>query len=294
MQKDRLQVQTRHEEVAKSKEALENERNFLLDALQSKWMTDLQEQNQQDRLQLNIGGQLFETTIATLRNDPNSVLAKLSDNYEDYMDKHGEIFFDRDWWIFRYVLQYLREGNASLPHNKDVLKQLYKEAGFWKLRTMRRDIQNLYRRLSEEEAVAESDLWHQSQGLAPISTNKDTERSPEYMAAGMLPSTLRSTSSLRQPSPIQTEHSERHPKPFGTKTNIQDRRKLPPRYQGSDRHQKQGETRDEFESYFDSLSSKRGKDDHTPNDSSGQGTENRHGLKNKMKMVDYQPPQPEG
>eukprot|EP01138_Halocafeteria_seosinensis_P006246 gb/GECG01006387.1/.p1 GENE.gb/GECG01006387.1/~~gb/GECG01006387.1/.p1 ORF type:complete len:355 (+),score=73.60 gb/GECG01006387.1/:1-1065(+) len=302
VQKDRLQAQQRREEVAQKKQSLEDERKFLLDALNSRWMTDLQEQNSQDRIQLNIGGQMFETTVPTLRNDPDSLLAKLPEHKEEYVDSCGELFFDRDWWIFRYILQYLREGNASLPHNKSVLKQLYKEAGFWRLRTMRRDIRNLYRRLSEEEAVAESDLWHQANGLGAgessgksyADTRKEWQKSPEYLSTGTLPSTLRSTAGFRQSSPIHVPHEqEKHMRPSKEEKGSNTQR--PPRHsserelKNSTSESKPAYMRTQPTSYFESLL---GSHDSASEEKGTLEESKQSSLKDKMKMVSYQPPKP--
>lgn len=48
-------------------------------------------------------------------------------------DASGAFFFDRDWWQFRLVLQFLREGPSGLPSAKPMLKQLFREAAFWRL-----------------------------------------------------------------------------------------------------------------------------------------------------------------
>lgn len=50
----------------------------------------------------------------------------------------GSYFVNRDWWIFRYLLDYLR--NKDLPHKRDTLLQLYNEAAFWKLKVLQSDI----------------------------------------------------------------------------------------------------------------------------------------------------------
>ena len=67
-------------------------------------------------------------------------------------------FFDRDWWLFRYILQCLREGAAALPQDRSLLKQLFSEAGFWRLTALQEDIRTLYMRLAAREADAEASL----------------------------------------------------------------------------------------------------------------------------------------
>lgn len=61
---------------------------------------------------LNVGGQIFETNVSVLTRDPSSILAAccrvtphplLCPNEET-----GMIYFDRDWWLFRHVIAFLR------------------------------------------------------------------------------------------------------------------------------------------------------------------------------------------
>ena len=44
-------------------------------------------------------------------------------------------FIDRDWWLFRHILAFLREG--TLPSSPFILKQLYVESAYYKLRILR-------------------------------------------------------------------------------------------------------------------------------------------------------------
>jgi len=46
---------------------------------------------------------------------------------------------DRDWWLFRYILNFLRDG--ALPEDRSILAQLYREASFWHLGTLQRAIE---------------------------------------------------------------------------------------------------------------------------------------------------------
>ena len=133
------------------------------------------------RMCLNVGGQLFETTCAVLTRDKYSILAALCREDDplgknsgrrpsDASDKEvngfttgrsyesssssskastgpllhpngdGEIFIDRDWWIFRHILQFLREG--VLPNEVPLLQELYIEACFYKLSTLKNAVKN--------------------------------------------------------------------------------------------------------------------------------------------------------
>jgi hypothetical protein len=91
---------------------------------------------------LNIGGQLFEADVATLTRDPYSVLAAccrekpvISPNAD------GIFFFDRDWWLFRHILAFLR--SSALPNELETLKELYVEASFYRMESLQRAIENI-------------------------------------------------------------------------------------------------------------------------------------------------------
>lgn len=91
---------------------------------------------------LNIGGQLFETTVSVLTRDPFSILAALCRRDSHYVeDPHEPFYFDRDWWIFRHILAYLKSN--VLPTDVDTLKELYTEATFYRLELLQKAIEDL-------------------------------------------------------------------------------------------------------------------------------------------------------
>jgi hypothetical protein len=91
---------------------------------------------------LNVGGQLFETDVATLTKDPYSVLAAIC-RVKPIMppSKDGVFFFDRDWWLFRHILAFLR--SSALPSDLETLKELYVEASYYRLESLQRAIENI-------------------------------------------------------------------------------------------------------------------------------------------------------
>lgn len=92
---------------------------------------------------LNVGGQMFETTVAILTTDPYSLLAACCRRKSPIRAStaDGVYFFDRDWWLFRHILSYLRSG--VLPRELDVLKELYEEASYYRLEKLQRAIEEL-------------------------------------------------------------------------------------------------------------------------------------------------------
>ena len=83
------------------------------------------------RIKLNVGGQLFETTTETLRRDPESMLAAMAGPGGAMVANGGCFYIDRDWWLFRHILTFLRDG--KLPSRRRLLSQLYREADFYNL-----------------------------------------------------------------------------------------------------------------------------------------------------------------
>ena len=93
---------------------------------------------------LNIGGQLFETTVSVLTRDPYSILAACCRKVREPSIPIGEdglVFFDRDWWLFRHILSYLRSN--ILPNELETLKELYLEASYYRLESLQRSIEEI-------------------------------------------------------------------------------------------------------------------------------------------------------
>lgn len=62
-----------------------------------------------------MGGQLFETSLTTLRKDPRSKLAQMFSPESDVKpDADNSYFIDRDSTYFRLVLNYLRDLKVSV------------------------------------------------------------------------------------------------------------------------------------------------------------------------------------
>ena len=123
-----LKVSAMHRENEERRIAFENEANF-------KFVKP------KTRMVLNVGGQLFETTAEVLCRDRFSLLAALCVQGKPPVEKDesGSIFLDRDWWIFRYILQFLRTG--ALPQDPELLKEMHAEASFYRLNSLRRAVE---------------------------------------------------------------------------------------------------------------------------------------------------------
>jgi hypothetical protein len=131
--------------------------------------------------------QIFQTSPAVLlRSDAGSVLHAAALRVEQ--GATDDLFFDRDWyvciyvcmyvcmhacmyacmhvcmyecayvrvscrWTFRYVLQFLRDGSSPLPDALPLLKQLYKEAAYWRLPSLQLAVRHRYQALCTLKSV---------------------------------------------------------------------------------------------------------------------------------------------
>ena len=81
-------------------------------------------------VKLNVGGHHFTTSLQTLTKDPNSRLAAM---FSGEHDENSTIFLDRDGKHFRFILNYLRNGELVLPNDAKFVKELETEAQFYKI-----------------------------------------------------------------------------------------------------------------------------------------------------------------
>ena len=85
-------------------------------------------------VKLNVGGHHFTTSLQTLTKDPNSMLAAMfSGKFEMKPAEDGAFFIDRDGTHFRFILNYLRNGELILPDGAAFLKELEAEAKFYQI-----------------------------------------------------------------------------------------------------------------------------------------------------------------
>ncbi|KAK6734853.1 hypothetical protein RB195_018189 [Necator americanus] len=81
-----------------------------------------------DRVRLNVGGKIFETTISTLTKIQGTVLSTI---VAERWRGEGELFIDRDPTHFSKILNYLRDGDEfSAPLDRDACEELRREAQF--------------------------------------------------------------------------------------------------------------------------------------------------------------------
>jgi len=92
----------------------------------------------EDRVHLNVGGELFVTYKQTLAAEPHSLLARLGQPsaQRDTTDQNGNIFIDRDGSQFRLILNFLRDGSCCLPSADQAIEELLIEAQYYRVRAV--------------------------------------------------------------------------------------------------------------------------------------------------------------
>ncbi|XP_031625520.1 BTB/POZ domain-containing protein KCTD12-like [Contarinia nasturtii] len=99
-------------------------------------------------IELNVGGVHYTTTRKTLTSDKNSRLAELFDennqSSSSFMkDAKGRYFIDRDGDTFRFILDYLRDDVIQFPDGFRGKRRLIKEAEHFKLDNMIKSMQTI-------------------------------------------------------------------------------------------------------------------------------------------------------
>lgn len=94
-------------------------------------------------VELNVGGQVYVTKHSTLLSVPDSTLAIMFSpssprggarrRGELPRDSRARFFIDRDGFLFRYVLDYLRDKQLALPEHFPEKERLLREAEYFQL-----------------------------------------------------------------------------------------------------------------------------------------------------------------
>ncbi|KAA8589023.1 BTB/POZ domain-containing protein KCTD16 [Etheostoma spectabile] len=121
-----------------------------------------------DVIELNVGGQVYYTRHATLTSFPNSLLGNLFSNKKGSSndlsrDLRGRYFIDRDGFLFRYVLDYLRDKQVVLPDHFPERGRLKREAEYFQLPDLAKLLSSDDSKLFPED-LCYSDFDDESQG----------------------------------------------------------------------------------------------------------------------------------
>ena len=136
------------------------------------------------KVNLNVGGQHFTTTVQTLTRDPDSMLAAMfSGRFPMKPSADGTFFIDRDGTYFRYILNYLRDGKLSLPEGATFYEEIEAEAEFYQIQGIQEELgkprpsKSADRRAKATEPFAESEILTQEHakmllGMVPYKSGK--------------------------------------------------------------------------------------------------------------------------
>lgn len=120
-------------------------------------------------IELNVGGQIYVTRHSTLLSVPNSLLWSMFKEHNSSQltrDSKGRYFIDRDGFLFRYILDYLRDKDLALPEYFKERASLQKEAEFFHLP----DLARLLRppQVSKENSIGD-EAFHSDPEEAAVS-----------------------------------------------------------------------------------------------------------------------------
>ena len=105
-------------------------------------------------INLNIGGRRFTTSLQTLTKDPDSMLAAMfSGKFEVKPSEDGAFFIDRDGKRFRFILNYLRDGELIVPEGATFLKELEAEAKFYQIKGLLRELKDKIQECFEKSVI---------------------------------------------------------------------------------------------------------------------------------------------
>lgn len=136
-------------------------------------------------VELNVGGQVYLTRHSTLQGMPGSFLWDLFSQQSAQSlarDSKGRFFIDRDGFLFRYILDYLRDRQLVLPERFPERSRLQREAEFFKLPDLAK---SLVPKISKQDSLGEEPCASDPEELSP-----GTEAVRTLGAAGTLLASL--------------------------------------------------------------------------------------------------------
>ena len=203
LSKQKKAVATEWKALEKEQKELKEERRLHEQLVQDTWhiaRPSVSDADLEKRYKLNVGGQPFECTAKVLCRDGLSLLAAITmDDSPIQPGPGGSYFFDRDWWIFRHVLRYLRDG--ALPERVDILQDLHREACFFRMAALKNAIEG---RLGRRLVVGGWELWGGWGGWGGGGGGREGGRARNSRASFSLPA----------PAPLPLPPPPPHPPPL--------------------------------------------------------------------------------
>ncbi|NXK42647.1 KCD12 protein, partial [Piprites chloris] len=120
-----------------------------------------------DIIELNVGGQVYITRHPTLVSVPGSLLWEMftQKNVRSLArDSKGRFFVDRDGFLFRYILDYMRDQQLVLPEHFPERSRLQREAEYFMLPDL---VKMLAPKLSKQNSLGEDPCQSDPEELSP-------------------------------------------------------------------------------------------------------------------------------
>lgn len=137
-------------------------------------------------VELNVGGQVYVTRLETLTAAPNSLLwTKFTQSSPGDLpkDSKGRFFFDRDGFLFRYILDYLRDSELFLPEFFKERRRLRKEADFFQLPELSRRLEALSK---DSSYAGDTGAQEEAELTSPSTPSSDRTPSSPGACAGFI------------------------------------------------------------------------------------------------------------
>uniref|UniRef100_A0A8D0FFX0 BTB domain-containing protein n=1 Tax=Strix occidentalis caurina TaxID=311401 RepID=A0A8D0FFX0_STROC len=136
-------------------------------------------------IELNVGGQVYITRHPTLVSVPGSLLWEMftQKNVRSLArDSKGRFFVDRDGFLFRYILDYMRDQQLVLPDHFPERSRLQREAEYFMLPEL---VKMLAPKLSKQNSLGDDPCQSDPEELSP---NADATRaaSTDVRRAGFI------------------------------------------------------------------------------------------------------------
>ncbi|XP_060577094.1 myb-like protein X [Ruditapes philippinarum] len=105
------------------------------------------QRQQEEFIQLNIGGTIFYTSKITLLNSPYSILHQMTQENSPVNIQKNCIFIDRDPCHFRFILNYLRNEchipTTLFPSNPTTIQEILLDAKFYNIKELIKDLKKI-------------------------------------------------------------------------------------------------------------------------------------------------------
>ncbi|XP_069505038.1 BTB/POZ domain-containing protein KCTD12-like isoform X2 [Ambystoma mexicanum] len=133
-------------------------------------------------IELNVGGQVYITRYHTLLSIPGSLLFEmfsLKNARALARDSKGRFFVDRDGFLFRYILDYMRDQQLVLPDHFPERSRLQREAEYFRLPEL---VKVLAPKISKQNSICDDPCQSDPEEPSP---NADIARNLASVSAAL-------------------------------------------------------------------------------------------------------------